>query len=86
MRRRALIQSGLLAIGPAGWVHAALPDVVARIRLSIAIVGTLRPTDAPRFRLRGSGFVVGTGSSLRPDLRSFSSKRRRHDRASHNAA
>lgn len=68
MRRRTLIQSGLLAIGPAGWVHAALPDVVARIRLSIAIVGTLRPTDAPRFRLRGSGFVVGSGSWVMTNL------------------
>ena len=62
MQRRSLIQAGLLAGVPAGWARAALPDVVARVRLSIAIVGTLRPTDAPRFRLRGSGFVVGGGN------------------------
>jgi S1-C subfamily serine protease len=43
-------------------VHASLPDSVARIRQSIAIVGTYRATDAPRFRLRGTGCVVGPGN------------------------
>jgi serine protease Do len=62
MQRRALIQAGVLAACPALAAHAALPDVVARVKPSIAIVGTLRPTDAPRFRLRGTGFVAGNGN------------------------
>lgn len=45
--------------GPA---HADLPDTVARIKPSIVVVGTFRPTDSPRFRLRGTGFVIGDGN------------------------
>jgi serine protease Do len=41
---------------------ADLPDTVARVKQSIVIVGTFRATDSPRFRLRGTGFVVGDGN------------------------
>lgn len=41
---------------------ADLPDTIARIKPSVVIVGTYRATDAPRFRLRGTGFVVGNGN------------------------
>lgn len=37
-------------------------DTVARVKPAVLIVGTHRPTDTPRFRLRGTGFVVGAGN------------------------
>lgn len=54
-----------LAAIPCAWttfVHADLADTVARVKPSVVIVGTYRATDAPRFRLRGTGFVVGNGN------------------------
>lgn len=42
--------------------HADLPDTVARIKPALVVVGSYRSTDSPRFRMRGSGFVVGDGS------------------------
>ena len=42
---------------------ADVPTVVARIKPSVIIVGTFRPTDNPRFRLRGTGFVAGSGNT-----------------------
>lgn len=51
----------ILCVGAAS-AHADLPDTVARIKPSVVIVGTYRATDAPRFRLRGAGFVVGNGN------------------------
>lgn len=42
--------------------HADLPDTVARIKPSILVVGTHRVTDSPRFRMRGTGFVVADGN------------------------
>lgn len=44
------------------FVHADLADTVARAKPSVVVVGTYRATDAPRFRLRGTGFVVGNGN------------------------
>ncbi len=43
-------------------VHADLPDTVARIKPSVLVVGTFRATDSPRFRMRGTGFVVADGN------------------------
>jgi serine protease Do len=48
-----------LCVPPA---HADLPDTVASIKPSVLVVGTYRNTDSPRFRLRGTGFVVGDGN------------------------
>lgn len=63
MRRRTLLQSACLtALAGCIPARASLPDAVARIKQSIAIVGTYRATDAPRFRLRGTGFVVAPGN------------------------
>lgn len=42
--------------------HADLPDTVARIKPSVLVVGTFRATDSPRFRMRGTGFVVANGN------------------------
>lgn len=38
-----------------------LPDLIARAKPSVLLVGTYSPTDSPRFGFRGSGFVVGNG-------------------------
>ncbi len=42
--------------------YADLPDTVARIKPALVVVGSFRSTDSPRFRMRGSGFVVGDGT------------------------
>jgi S1-C subfamily serine protease len=42
----------------------ALPDLVARAKPSVVIVGTYLETDAPRFRFSGTGFVVGDGLTI----------------------
>ncbi|MEO6626787.1 MAG: serine protease [Burkholderiaceae bacterium] len=41
-----------------------LIDAVSRVKPSVVVVGTFRSTDSPRFRLRGTGFVVGTGNTV----------------------
>lgn len=46
------------------WVapaHADLPDTVARLKPSMVLVGTYKATDSRRFKLRGTGFIVGNG-------------------------
>lgn len=57
--RRRLLLAAAAAPMPAA---AALPDVVSRLRASVLPVGTLSPTDSPRFGFRGTGFVVGDGT------------------------
>lgn len=58
-RRRLLLAATAAAAVPAA---AGLPEVVARLRPSVLPVGTLSPTDNPRFGFRGTGFVVGDGT------------------------
>ena len=57
---RLLAAAAALLLAPAVW--ADLPDTIARVKPSVVIVGTFRATDSPRFRLRGTGFVVGNGN------------------------
>lgn len=42
--------------------QADLADTVARIKPSVLVVGSFRATDSPRFRMRGTGFVVANGN------------------------
>ena len=42
--------------------HSALPDTISKVKPSVVIVGSYNPTTAPRFSLRGTGFVVGSGN------------------------
>ena len=42
--------------------HSALPDTISKVKPSVVIVGSYNPTAAPRFSLRGTGFVVGSGN------------------------
>ena len=44
--------------------QAGLPDTIARLKSSIALVGTFQSTAAPRFALRGTGFLVGRGDQV----------------------
>ena len=56
--------SGALLLGPLLGAHGAragLPEVVARIKPSIVVVGTFSKLRSPAFRLRGTGFAVGNG-------------------------
>jgi serine protease Do len=48
----------------AGRVDAEISDVIAKIKPSVVIVGSFKNTDSPRFRLRGTGFVVGNGNTV----------------------
>jgi S1-C subfamily serine protease len=41
-----------------------LAAMVARVKPSIVLVGTLSPTDSPRFQFRGTGFAVGDGKHI----------------------
>lgn len=45
-----------------GLARADLPDTVARVKPAVVIVGTFKPTNSPRFTMRGTGFVVGNGN------------------------
>ncbi len=42
--------------------HAEFPDVVARIKPSVVVVGTFDGLASPKFSLKGTGFVIGDGS------------------------
>jgi serine protease Do len=48
----------------AGSAHADIRDVIAKIKPSVVIVGSFKNTDSPRFRLRGTGFVVGNANTV----------------------
>ena len=64
--RRVFFWQAVAALGTTAWLpaRAGLPEVVAWLRRSVVIVGTFRPVDSPRFRLRGTGFVAGTGNTV----------------------
>lgn len=47
-----------------GSAAAEPPEVIARVKRSVAMVGTFKSLDSPRFRLRGAGFVVGDGNQV----------------------
>jgi serine protease Do len=42
--------------------HADLASTIAQVKPAIAIVGTYKATNNPRFTLRGTGFVVAEGN------------------------
>lgn len=56
---------GVWLLGLPLLVHAeGFAALVARVKPSIVLVGTLSPTDAPRFQFRGTGFAVGDGRQI----------------------
>jgi len=63
MNRTLFLSLGLalgLLSGRLAW--ADLADTIARVKPSVVIVGSYKATNSPRFALRGSGFVIATGS------------------------
>lgn len=61
MIRYLLLLFGILLSATA---HAQLVDLIAKSKPSVVIVGTVSPTDSPRFNLRAAGFVVGDGNTV----------------------
>ena len=61
--RRALCGTALLLMA-ASPARADLADTVAKVKPSVVLVGTYLATDSPRFRLRGTGFLVGQGNEV----------------------
>jgi len=61
--RRALCGTALLLM-VASPAQADLADTVAKVKPSVVLVGTYLATDSPRFRLRGTGFLVGQGNEV----------------------
>jgi len=57
------ILAAIAVFSASGEARAQLADAVARLKPSVVIVGTFRATDSPRFRLRGTGFVAGSGNT-----------------------
>ncbi|MDP2370735.1 S1 family peptidase [Rhodoferax sp.] len=43
-------------------VQADLPAAIDKVKPSVVIVGSYKASNSPRFRLRGTGFVVGGGN------------------------
>ena len=43
---------------------AELVDTIARIKLSVVMIGTYQPLGSPQFNLLGTGFVVGDGRTV----------------------
>ena len=48
--------------------HADLAITIAQVKPAIALVGTYKATNSPRFNLRGTGFVVAQGQQNQGNL------------------
>ena len=57
-----LLVGAMAALTGCGSLRADLATTIAKIKPSVVIVGTYKDTNSPRFRLRGTGFVVGNGN------------------------
>ncbi len=64
MRIYVLVGIGVASLLSIVSAHADLSDTITRVKPSIVIVGTFLSTDSPRFRLRGTGFIVGDGTQI----------------------
>lgn len=49
-------------------LRADILSSIAKVKPSVALVGTFKSTDSPRFGLRGTGFVVAHGNSATGNL------------------
>ena len=61
-RAGLLATTAMLAAQLPAW--AGLPELIQQTKPAVTLVGTYAATDSPRFKFRGSGFVVGHGNSL----------------------
>lgn len=57
-----LIYAALAATLSATQAHADLASTISQVKPAIAMVGSYKATNSPRFALRGTGFVVGDGT------------------------
>ena len=71
MKRKTLLRC-LPGVALAGCLPmpavAALVDVIEQVKPSVVLVGSHRPADTPRFRFRGTGFVVAPGNRVVSNL------------------
>lgn len=71
MRTKQLFKPFSIFIGIVFFVSPVWADMVsaiAQVRPSVVIVGTFKATNTPRFRLRGSGFVVSKDGASNSNL------------------
>jgi S1-C subfamily serine protease len=54
-----IVFCSVMSICCAGPVRADVSVAIDKVKPSVVIVGTFKPTSSPRFALRGTGFVVG---------------------------
>jgi serine protease Do len=56
----------LLTLLVVSWYASAadVVDTIARVKRSVVAVGTFQRTRTPEFQFKGTGFVVGTGSTI----------------------
>jgi len=65
MKRLPILMTlALLAALSAATAHADLASTISQVKPAIAIVGTFKTTNSPRFALRGTGFVVADAGQL----------------------
>jgi S1-C subfamily serine protease len=60
LRRRQLLALAAASALPLA-AGAGLPELVAKAKPSVVLVGTYSELDSPRFQFRGTGFIVGDG-------------------------
>ncbi|MFT7724572.1 MAG: serine protease [Roseateles sp.] len=66
MKRRAFCTLAAALATAAGGAAAeeSLPDLIARAKPAVVLVGTYGALDSPKFSFRGTGFVVGDGLTV----------------------
>lgn len=63
MKPRLLV-SVIAGVTACSSLWADLASTIAKVKPSVVIVGSYNDTHSPRFRLRGTGFVVGNGNMV----------------------
>ena len=58
----ALLAGLVLGLGLPRAAQADLPAVIDKVKPAVVIVGSYKASNSPRFRLRGTGFVVADGN------------------------
>jgi S1-C subfamily serine protease len=58
----ALLAGLVLGLGLPCAARADLPAVIDKVKPAVVIVGSYKASNSPRFRLRGTGFVVADGN------------------------
>jgi len=64
IRRRGVLAAAAACFVGSAAAAESLPDLVARAKRSVVLVGSYGLMDNPRFGFRGTGFVVGDGRHI----------------------